>query len=271
MIFFNRGAPFRHLSVNCADIASRTHSIIAAESAGEIALIAEPAAEGELLDADASAGHQFQGMFQFPFHDIVQRGDSALFLKTPGEVSPAVTAVAGEILHRDGRLHPGTAVRVDHRDESVPEILIVPSGLPAEIHQELPGGKRGGVLVVDFAGAEQTEQRPRLLNDDTVRIETENIAANKTVDLKEQPPLKQNTAPQKQAAENKKAAVKKYKVKAVFDINQHKSALVNVDGQDVRVEEGTEINGATVAAISPNSVILQTTEGMSINCPLNNF
>lgn len=101
--------------------------------------------------------------------------------------------------------------------------------------------------------------------------QTENIAANKTVDLKEQPPLKQNTAPQKQAAENKKAAVKKYKVKAVFDINQHKSALVNVDGQDVRVEEGTEINGATVAAISPNSVILQTTEGMFINCPLNNF
>lgn len=100
--------------------------------------------------------------------------------------------------------------------------------------------------------------------------QAENIAANKTVVQKEQPP-KQNTASQKQAAENKKAAVKKYKLKAVFDINQHKSALVNVNGQDVRVEEGEKINGATVAAITQNGVILQTTEGMSINCPLNNF
>ena len=98
-----------------------------------------------------------------------------------------------------------------------------------------------------FAHEKENEQVNELL-----QKQAEHTAENKTVALQEQPP-KQNTAVQKQTNEKMKAA------------------LVNVNGQDMRVEEGTQINGATVAAITPNSVILQTTEGMSINCPLNNF
>lgn len=118
------------------------------------------------------------------------------------------------------------------------------------------------------------EQKDEQLSE-PIRKTAESSTENKTVPSKEKIPLKQNTVQKGHTDEDEKANTikqrKMYKVEAVFDINQQKSALINVNGQEVRVQEGTEINGVTVTSITKNNVILQTVKGTFINCPFNNF
>ena len=118
------------------------------------------------------------------------------------------------------------------------------------------------------------EQKDEQLSE-PIRKTAESSTENKTVQSKGKIPLKQNTVQKGHTDEDEKANTikqrKMYKVEAVFDINQQKSALLNVNGQEVRVQEGTEINGVTVTSITKNNVILQTVKGTFINCPFNNF
>lgn len=108
---------------------------------------------------------------------------------------------------------------------------------------------------------------------DTVSIvkeeEKQNIksqVSNKVVNVQEKKPVNPKTEEKKT-----KSVKNEYELEAIFDINQQKTALLKIDGKDMRVKTGDKINDMVVAEINKNSVVLQTTEGMSINCPLNSF
>lgn len=95
-----------------------------------------------------------------------------------------------------------------------------------------------------------------------------NQVLNKVVDAQE----KKSVNPKKEEKKIKSIKNKnKYELKAIFDINQQKTALLKIDGKDMRVKTGDKVNDMVVADINKNSIVLQTTEGMSINCPLNSF
>lgn len=95
-----------------------------------------------------------------------------------------------------------------------------------------------------------------------------NQVLNKVVDAQEKKPVN----PKKEEKKIKSIKNKnKYELKAIFDINQQKTALLKIDGKDMRVKTGDKVNDMVVVDINKNGVILQTTEGMSINCPLNSF
>lgn len=89
---------------------------------------------------------------------------------------------------------------------------------------------------------------------------------------------KENSADKNPAAtvkENKKInsaeTAKNYKTEAVFDINGHKSALLKLNNEEIRVEVGDKIKNATVTDITKKGVVLYTAGGKSIDCPLNDF
>lgn len=95
-----------------------------------------------------------------------------------------------------------------------------------------------------------------------------NQVSNKVVNAQEKKPVNPKTEEKKvKSIKNKN----KYELKAIFDINQQKTALLKIDGKDMRVKTGDKVNDMVVADINKNRVVLQTTEGMSINCPLNSF
>lgn len=93
-----------------------------------------------------------------------------------------------------------------------------------------------------------------------------NQVSNKVVNIQEKKLVNPKTEEKKI-----KSVKNKYELEAIFDINQQKTALLKIDGKDMRVKTGDKVNDMVVAEINKNSVVLQTTEGMSINCPLNSF
>lgn len=120
-----------------------------------------------------------------------------------------------------------------------------------------------------FAHEHENEQKKELVEN----VEGKIVKEDKIVTNEQKIPSKQDTKTKLQANKtiDTTKQQKNYKVKAIFDINQQKSALLDINGQEVRVQEGTKLNGATVISIAQNNVILQNTKGMSINCSLNNF
>lgn len=95
-----------------------------------------------------------------------------------------------------------------------------------------------------------------------------NQVSNKVVNVQEKKSVNQKKEEKKiKSVKNKD----RYELKAIFDINQQKTALLKIDGKDTRVKIGDKINDMVVVDINKNSVVLQTTEGRSINYPLNSF
>ena len=93
-----------------------------------------------------------------------------------------------------------------------------------------------------------------------------NQVSNKVVNTQEK-----KSVNSKKEEKKTKSVKNKYELKAIFDINQQKTALLKIDGKDMRVKTGDKVNDMVVTEINKNSIVLQTTEGMSINCPLNSF
>ena len=93
-----------------------------------------------------------------------------------------------------------------------------------------------------------------------------NQVSNKVVNTQEK-----KSVNSKKEEKKTKSVKNKYELEAIFDINQQKTALLKIDGKDMRVKTGDKVNDMVVTEINKNSIVLQTTEGMSINCPLNSF
>ncbi len=93
-----------------------------------------------------------------------------------------------------------------------------------------------------------------------------NQVSNKVVNTQEK-----KSVNSKKEEKKTKSVKNKYELEAILDINQQKTALLKIDGKDMRVKTGDKVNDMVVTEINKNSIVLQTTEGMSINCPLNSF
>ncbi len=113
-----------------------------------------------------------------------------------------------------------------------------------------------------FSFEHETEAKSSKQMDSSVRSDSDNIAGKSSSDMPTNAEPQRSMTAEMNGSEHKAMSDnRKYKLEAIMQLGQHKTALLNVDGKSFRVHVGDEIAGIVVMSLDNRKITLRMEDG----------